>query len=244
MLRFYLLISINILLCFKYYRRLKTIIKNINEYTIQERYDECLDILKTINKKGKIIVRTYGIENLPEQDGYVMYSNHQGRYDAIGILSTHERACSVVIKKERSKNILMKKFLNVLGAKLLDQSNLKEGVKLFKEVEKEIENGRNYLIFPEGYYSDNKNNLQEFHTGCMRFVYRIKCPIIPIALYDTYKVFGVNSLKKVECEVHYLEPIYYEEYKDLNKIELSNLIKEKIQLKLDERIDYYNNSNI
>ena len=243
MLRFYLLIILNVFLCVKYLRMLKRIIRNINNYTIEERYNTCLDILKTLNKKGKINVNAYGEENLPDDDGYVMYANHQGRYDAIGVLSTHERPCSVVMKKERSKAILMRQFTQVLGAKLLDQKNLKEGIKVFREVEKEVEEGRNYLIFPEGYYSDNKNTLQEFHTGCMRFVYKAKCPIVPVTLYNTYKVFGINSFKKVECEVHYLKPIYYEEYKDLNKAELASLIKERIQEKIDERDEYYNHLN-
>lgn len=243
MLRFYLLIILNVFLCVKYLRRLKRIIKDINSYTIEERYDTCKDMLDTLNRKGKITVHAYGKDNLPKDNGYVMYANHQGRYDAIGVLSTHERPCSVVMKKERSKAILMRQFVEVLGAKLLDQKNLKEGIKIFREVGQEVENGRNYLIFPEGYYSDNKNTLQEFHTGCMRFVYKAKCPIVPVTLYDTYKVFGINSFKKVECEVHYLEPIYYDEYKDLNKHELAELIKERIQEKIDERNEFYHRTN-
>lgn len=239
MIRFYLLITLNIFLCYKFYKQLKKIIKNMDSYSRQERYDVCYGMLQTLNRKGKVIVHTYGKENLPNKNGYVMYSNHQGRYDAIGILSTHEKVCSVVMKKEKAKKILMKEFVQVLGAKLLDQKNLREGIKLFKEVEQEINEGMNYLIFPEGYYSNNKNTLQEFHTGCMKFVFKSKCPIIPVTVYDTYKVFGVNSIKKVECEVHYLEPIYYEEYKDLTKIELAELIKGKIQEKLDERNEYY-----
>lgn len=33
-----------------------------------------------------------------------------------------------------------------------------------------------------------------------------KTPIVPVALIDSYKVFGVNSLKKVNTQVHFLEP--------------------------------------
>ena len=43
--------------------------------------------------------------------------------------------------------------------------------------------------------------------------------------------------------IHYLKPIYYEEYKDLNKVELASLIKERIQEKIDERDEYYNHLN-
>ena len=73
----------------------------------------------------------------------------------------------------------------------------------------------------------------------MRFLKDVKCPIVPIAIYDTYKVFNVNSLKKVTCEVHYLDPIYYDEYKELSKPEIAALIKSKIQAKLEERTLFY-----
>ena len=68
----------------------------------------------------------------------------------------------------------------------------------------------------------------------MHFVFHTKCPIVPVTLYDTYKVYGVNSLKRVSCEVHYLKPIPYEEYHGLDKNELASLVKSKIQEKLDE----------
>ena len=43
-----------------------------------------------------------------------------------------------------------------------------------------------------------------------------------------------NSLKPCVTQIHYLKPIEYDEYKDLNKTKLSELVKERIQEKLDE----------
>lgn len=239
MIRFYLLIVFNLHLCVRFLVKLKKIIKNIDQYDDVFRYNFCRNLIKLINKKGRITVLSYGQENLPKDDGYVMYSNHQGKYDALGIISTHERPCRVVIKKNRGKAILMRQFLEVLGAKKLEVGNLKGSIQLFREVQQELLEGKNYLIFPEGIFYDNKNTLLEFHTGCMRFLKDVKCPIVPIAIYDTYKVFNVNSLKKVTCEVHYLDPIYYDEYKELSKPEIAALIKSKIQAKLEERTLFY-----
>lgn len=243
MIRFFLEIFFNLHICIKYYFGLKKIIKNKDKYTLEERYKYCKKILDDVNKKGRITVNVFGLENLPKENGYVMYSNHQGKYDAIGILATHDEPCSVVIKKHRGKAILIRQFLEVLGAKKLEVGNLKGTVKLFKEVEEEVKNGRNYLIFPEGIFYDNKNSLLEFHTGCMRFVKNVKCPVVPVLIYDTYKVFGVNSLKPVSCEVHYLEPLYYDEYKDLTKQELANEIKARIQKRQDERNQFFEDKN-
>jgi len=241
MLRFYLLIFFNLHLCFKYLKHLKHILKNEEKYDDVYRYNYCRNIIHVINQKGKINVEGYGLENLPKDPGYVLYSNHQGRYDAIGILETHEAPIRVVIKKNRGKAILISQFLDCMHAKKIDIANPKSMIKSFKEVEEEIKNGNNYLIFPEGIYYKNKNTLLDFHTGCMRFLHNVKCPIIPVAIYDTYKVFNVNSLKKVYCEVHYLKPIEYNEYASLTKTQIAELIKSRIKQKLEERTIYYQN---
>lgn len=234
MLRFYTVIITHLLSCIKYILGLKKIIKHKDKYTEKEKYDYCHKIVKKVNKASRATVEVYGQENIPSTPGYVMYSNHQGRFDALAIIESHEDPCTVVLNAHRGKALFIRQYLEVLGAKKIVVGDLRSTAKLFKDVEKEIKEGRNYLIFPEGIFYDNKNTLLEFHTGCMHFVYKTKCPILPITIYDTYKVYGVNSLKKVKCEVHYLKPIYYEEYKDLTKNELADLVKSRIQEKLDE----------
>ena len=51
---------------------------------------------------------------------------------------------------------------------------------------------------------------------------------MPVALIDSYKPFELNSLKPVTTQVHFLEPIYYEEYKELTTKEIAELTKSKI----------------
>ena len=45
----------------------------------------CIDLM---NKSGKITTEACGLENLPETGGYIMYPNHQGKYDLLGIITT------------------------------------------------------------------------------------------------------------------------------------------------------------
>ena len=61
-----------------------------------------------------------------------------------------------------------------------------------------------------------------------------KTPIVPVTIIDSWKGLNGNSLKKVTTQVHYLEPIMYEEYKDMNRKEVCDLVKSRIQAKLDE----------
>ena len=55
-----------------------------------------------------------------------------------------------------------------------------------------------------------------------------KCAIVPVALIDAYKPFDTNSIKKVTVQVHFLPPIYYEEYKDMKSVEIAEEVKNRI----------------
>ena len=59
-------------------------------------------------------------------------------------------------------------------------------------------------------------------------------PVVPVALIDSYRVFNSFWLGPVTTQVHYLPPIYYEEYKNMKTQELAALVKERIQEKIDE----------
>ena len=59
-------------------------------------------------------------------------------------------------------------------------------------------------------------------------------PIVPTVLIDSYKALNGNSFKKVEVQIHYLEPITFEEYGSMRKCEIAELVKSRIQAKLDE----------
>lgn len=59
-------------------------------YTEEQRYSLVQHAIYLMNKTGKINTVETGIENLPKQGGYMMYPNHQGKYDVLGIMYTHK----------------------------------------------------------------------------------------------------------------------------------------------------------
>ena len=50
---------------------------------------------------------------------------------------------------------------------------------------------------------------------------RAKAPIVPVALIDSYVPFDRNTIRKTTVQVHYLKPMYYEEYKDMKSTEIA-----------------------
>ena len=94
---------------------------------------------------------------------------------------------------------------------------------------REVKNGRNYLIFPEGTRSKQGNHPQEFKGGSFKAAIKAKCPIIPVALIDSYKSFDTGSAAPVTVQVHFLKPMEYEEYKDMKSTEIAAEVKRRIE---------------
>lgn len=197
-------------------------------YSEQDRYNFARRMISIMKHNGRIKTDAYGIENLPNDGGYIMYANHQGKYDALGIISVHDAPCTIMMDAKRSQMILANQFITLLKGCRLDKSSMKTQMNGILNVIEEVKDGRRYIIFPEGGYANNKNKVQDFLPGSFKCALKSESPIIPVALIDSYKPFGVNSLKKVTTQVHFLEPIYYETYKDMTTQEISRMVRYRI----------------
>lgn len=210
--------------------------KHNEKYTEEQRYQFARWIVRKIKSHSFLETDVFGKENLPKEGGYVMYSNHQGKYDTVSIMSGHDKPCTVVMDEVRSKIPIMKPFLALVQGSTLDRNDMRSQAKTIKKLVEEVKAGRKYIIFPEGGYTDNGNNLQEFKSGSFKISVRTKTPIVPVAIIDSYVAYMYNSLRKVTSEVHYLEPIQYEEYKDMTTEEIASMVRGRIEEKVQERL--------
>ncbi len=212
-----------------YILQMRKYYKNPDQYSEQNCYQLALRVVQLIKRIGRIETLVTGIENLPEEGGYIMYSNHQGKYDALGVMLGHTKPCTFLIAKKQSQTIVTTQFVDLVRAKRLDFDDIRQQVQIMKEVTDEVKAGRRYLIFPEGGYGDNHNRLQEFKVGSFKCAEKARCPIVPVVVYDTYKPFGINSLKKVFTQVHFLKVIPYEEYEGLKTVQIRDMVVQRIK---------------
>ena len=63
---------------------------------------------------------------------------------------------------------------------------------------------------------------------------KAKCPIVPVALIDSFKPFDTKSISHVKVQVHFLKPMYYDEYKDMRTTEIAAVVHDKIQDTIDQ----------
>ena len=211
-----------------------------DKFDEETRYDFLNKMTTHINRVGRVIIQSDGQENLPEESGYIMFPNHQGLYDVLAFLECHKRPFSVVAKQEVKNVILLKQVFRVLRAQMIDREDVRQGLKVIKKMTEEVLQGRNYIIFAEGTRSKKGNQIGEFKAGSFKSAMNAKCPIVPVALLDSFVPFDENSIRKTVVQVHFLEPIYYEEYKGMKSKEIAQLVENRIR----EAIAYYDKENI
>lgn len=206
-----------------------------SDYTENTRYDVARRCVRICMHVGRIKTLCYGQENLPEDGGYVMFPNHQGKFDLLGIIASHNSPCTMVMDYEKSKLPIVNPFVELIKGQRLDKSDMKKQVRTILNIIQEVKQGRRYIIFPEGGYENNGNELQKFLPGAFQCATKSKAPIVPVAIIDSYKVFSINSLRKITTQVHFLPPILYEEYAGMSTAEIAELVKSRIQETIREK---------
>ena len=158
-----------------------------------------------------------------------MYSNHQGLFDVIAIVVSCDVPMGAVFKKELSNLPLIKQIVACTKSFAMDRENVRQSLEVIQAVTKEVLAGRSYLIFPEGTRSRNGNQMLEFHGGSFKCAIKAKCPVVPVAVVDCYKVLDQKGSKPVTAQIHYLEPIPYEEYQGMKAVELAAMVRSRIE---------------
>lgn len=211
------------------YMKLCHYAKNTDKYAEEEKYRHIQYILKLAVKSGNIDLKVTGTENIPKENGFLMYGNHQGMFDVLAVAATCDNPLAAVLKKELAGIPFLKQIIACTNSFPMDREDIKQSMTVIMKVIEEVKKGRNYLIFPEGTRSKNGNHLLEFHGGSFKCALKAKCPIVPIAFVDSFKVLDQKGCKPVTVQIHYLEPIMYEEYKDMKTVELAELVKSRIK---------------
>ena len=207
---------------------------HVDKYKEEQHYELLKYITHRANKGGNVTIDAYGVENIPDENGFMFFPNHQGLYDVLAILDVCPKPFSVVAKKEIANIQFLKQVFACMKAYMIDRDDIKQSLQVIINVTNEVKKGRNYLIFPEGTRSKNGNELLEFKGGSFKAATKAKCPIIPVALIDSFKPFDTNTTSQVTVQVHFLKPLYYEDYKDMNTKERAALVRERIQSTIRE----------
>jgi len=217
---------VNIFRIVIYVPRMSFYARHPEKYSEKERYALAKRLVKIVIRTSRAKTIHKGTEHLPASGGYIMFANHQGRYDPMGILSGHERPCSFLLDKRRANQPLCREFAALLDAVSIDKESSRDQIRALKTLANGVKDGRCFIVFPEGTYNKGQGNrTNEFKDGCFLAAMHARCPIIPVTVIDSYKVYGENSLRQVTTKVIYHKPLFYEDYKGLKVKDISRTVK-------------------
>ena len=210
--------------------------KHPERYPEEERWRHVQKIMSWVIETGNIDLTVTGRENIPQEGSFMLYANHQGMFDVVALAATCDRPLGTVYKKELKNVPVLKKVLESTLSFDMDREDVRQSLTVIQNVVKEVQSGRNYLIFPEGTRSKNGNVMGEFHGGSFRAAAKAKCPIVPVAFIDSFKVLDQKGSAPVAVQMHYLTSIPYEEYRELKTVELAALVKQRIAQAIEKNL--------
>ena len=196
--------------------------------------------LKNLDKKLDVELHVTGLENIPNEQSFMITPNHQSLMDGTIMFEIFNDPLRFVSKGELTKVPVAKHLLGVMGSIFMDRENLKEELRVMKKVRKSLqEENVKWIIFPEGTRTKDKNfKLNEFKAGTYKFPMSINKKIIPCAIHGTSRVLsGKFNYKKYPIYIHFFKPVTKEDYKDLSTQDIAIKCQTMIQDKVNEFIE-------
>ncbi len=179
--------------------------------------DWAMDRMKDSGAK----VNVYGIENLPKDTSILFVSNHQSNFDILLLLAYLPVPKAFVAKVELEKLPFINQWMKRIHCLFMDRSDIKQSAQIIIDGIKQLKNGINMVIFPEGTRSKT-GKLGEFKGGSFKLATKSKCPIVPLTIDGTRNIMEANNyrIKPVTVNLYIHPPI---DVTSLSKEEIAQL---------------------
>ena len=142
---------------------------------------------------------------------------------------------SFVSKKEIAKVPGLRVWMRNIKCVFLDRENPREGIKAILKGIENIQRGTSMFISPEG-TRNSAEGLLPFKPGSLKMAEKAGCPIVPVAITNSDKVFEDHLpwIKSNRMTIEYGDPIYIHELSKESRAALLELSREEV-LKLYEK---------
>ena len=177
-------------------------------------------------------IEVIGEENIPEDEAFLVVSNHQSNFDIPILLGYFKLPLAFVAKIELRKMLIVRDWMDYLRCLFMDRDDFRQSVKIINEGSKNLKAGQNYVIFPEGTRSKD-GSLGDFKPGSVKMAKKAEVRILPITIDGSIGLMrkGDNIIRPADVRVIIHEPVE----SDLESVELMSLVKSTIETGLHLR---------
>ena len=186
---------------------------------------------KLVVRLSGIKLKVEGLEKIPTDETLYFVVNHQGSLDPFIIVATLPVPSTAVSKIENGKIPVLGPWFKNIEAIMLDRSNMRSALQMVKDATACLKNGRNVCIFPEGTRSKSMR-MGEMKPGAFKPAFNAQATIVPVTLVNTF-VIDVKGKQNMNAKAIYMDPMRYDEYKEMSTTELAEKVTAMIQENLD-----------
>ena len=170
---------------------------------------------------------------------YVMISNHQSMLDILMLFQLYTYFKWVSKKEVFSTPIVgwmmrMNNYISLRRGKLASIKDMK--IKCLNELKK----NNSVMIFPEGTRSKD-GKLKPFREGAFKLALESKCDILPVVIHGTSGALpkkGFILQKKQTIRIRILDPLSYNDFKNISVEELVSKVHGEMDINLKELQSY------
>ncbi len=190
-------------------------------------------VLKLAQHLLRLNVIVSGEENIPEGK-FIFVGNHQENFDIIALKPIFKNhPLNFIGKVSLFKMPFLGVWMYIIGNIPIGKNADRAAAESIIKGIKNYKHGHSVGIFPEGKRSFS-NEMIDFKAGAFKLAMKPKADILIGTLYNLDKIFKTYPYKRHKGYIHISPVLKYEDYKDLNSIELSAKVKAIIQKQLDE----------
>lgn len=198
------------------------------EYDKPNRFYKFLTVktMEMISNYAGVKLKVVGKELVPNNEKYMLVFNHCSKFDPIIQSYILNKNNLVHISKPSNFKVpIAGPFIKRCGYMPIDRENNKSGLKTILRAIHLIEEG----IASVGVSPEGKRNYQDgllpFKNGCFKIALKAKCPIVICTMRNTAAIHKNFPFKKTKVEMRIVKVLSYDEIKDLNTNEISDLVR-------------------
>jgi len=128
-----------------------------------------------------------GLEHVPRGEAFIVYSNHQSKYDIPALLAALRMAIGFVAKRELFWIPGLRFWMRQINCLSLDRQDIAGGVEALAGLAADLRRRhKGFIIFPEGTRTrDPERRVQPFRRGSIRLASEQDLPVLPVTIDGT-----------------------------------------------------------